>query len=256
MDHFRKRLDSQRVPWAALKRINEEFDKLFILETGSPEYTVTRDYLDVIAELPWLVYPCDRRITVACVSKRYSVLRHAREILNRDYDGLEDVKEQIIGLLSMEVLKGMGVLKGQVGGSIIFLVGLFEVGKTSIGHSVASALGRKFHWLSLCGMRDEAKIKGHHHTHSGALPGKFIQAIRKVQTANPVIILDEIEDIGTSFRGEPASVLLKVLDPGQKNEFLDHYLDVRFGLSKVLFIRTANQLDTIPGPLLDRMETI
>ena len=239
VDRFRERLESRQVPEAALKRINEELDKLSILETGSPEYAVTRNYLDVITELPWGVYSTDNLD-----------LKHAREVLDRDHDGLEDVKDRIIEFLAV------GALKGQVGGSIILLVGPPGVGKTSIGRSVAAALDRKFYRLSLGGMRDEAEIKGHRRTYIGALPGKFIQALRESKTANPVIMLDEIDKIGASFRGDPASALLEVLDPEQNTEFLDHYLDVRFDLSKVLFMCTANQLDTIPAPLLDRMETI
>ena len=237
-DRFRERLTTRQVPEPALKRINEELDKLAILETGSPEYAVTRNYLDALTDLPWGVYSTDNLD-----------LKHAREVLDRDHDGLEDVKDRIIEFLAV------GALKGQVGGSIILLVGPPGVGKTSIGRSVAAALDRKFYRLSLGGMRDEAEIKGHRRTYIGALPGKFIQAIREAGTANPVIMLDEIDKVGASYRGDPASALLEVLDPEQNNEFLDHYLDVRFDLSKVLFICTANQLDTIPGPLLDRMET-
>ena len=239
VDRFRERLETRQVPEAALKRINDELDKLSILETGSPEYAVTRNYLDVMTELPWGVYSTDNLD-----------LQHAREILDRDHDGLEDVKDRIIEFLAV------GALKGQVGGSIILLVGPPGVGKTSIGRSVAAALDRKFYRLSLGGMRDEAEIKGHRRTYIGALPGKFIQAIRDAKTANPVIMLDEIDKIGASYHGDPASALLEVLDPEQNTEFLDHYLDVRFDLSKVLFMCTANQLDTIPAPLLDRMETI
>ncbi len=239
VDRFRERLESRQVPEAALKRIEEELDKLSILETGSPEYAVTRNYLDVITDLPWGLYSTDNLD-----------LKHARTVLDRDHDGLEDVKDRIIEFLAV------GALKGQVGGSIILLVGPPGVGKTSIGRSVAATLDRKFYRLSLGGMRDEAEIKGHRRTYIGALPGKFIQAIRDAKTANPVIMLDEIDKIGASFRGDPASALLEVLDPEQNTEFLDHYLDVRFDLSKVLFICTANQLDTIPAPLLDRMETI
>ena len=239
VERFRERLIDRQVPEAARKRIDDELDKLSILEAGSPEYAVTRNYLDVMTELPWGVYSADNLD-----------LKHAREILDRDHDGLEDVKDRIIEFLAV------GALKGQVGGSIILLVGPPGVGKTSIGRSVATALDRKFYRLSLGGMRDEAEIKGHRRTYIGALPGKFIQALRESKTANPVIMLDEIDKIGASFRGDPASALLEVLDPEQNTEFLDHYLDVRFDLSKVLFICTANQLDTIPGPLLDRMETI
>ncbi|MBK9950128.1 MAG: endopeptidase La [Candidatus Competibacteraceae bacterium] len=239
VDRFRERLASKTVPEAPMKRIEEELEKLAILETGSPEYAVTRNYLDVMTELPWGVYSTDNLD-----------LKHGREILDRDHDGLGDVKDRIIEFLAV------GALKGQVGGSIILLVGPPGVGKTSIGRSVADALDRKFYRFSLGGMRDEAEIKGHRRTYIGALPGKFIQALRESKTANPVIMLDEIDKIGASFRGDPASALLEVLDPEQNSEFLDHYLDVRFDLSKVLFICTANQLDTIPGPLLDRMETI
>ncbi|HRD67909.1 MAG TPA: endopeptidase La [Candidatus Competibacter sp.] len=239
VDRFRERLETRQVPEAAMKRIDEELDKLSILETGSPEYAVTRNYLDVMTELPWGVYSTDNLD-----------LKHARAVLDRDHDGLADVKDRIIEFLAV------GALKGQVGGSIILLVGPPGVGKTSIGRSVAAALDRKFYRLSLGGMRDEAEIKGHRRTYIGALPGKFIQALRESKTANPVIMLDEIDKIGASFRGDPASALLEVLDPEQNTEFLDHYLDVRFDLSKVLFICTANQLDTIPAPLLDRMETI
>jgi ATP-dependent Lon protease len=237
-DRFRERLATRQVPEPALKRIHEELEKLAILEAGSPEYAVTRNYLDALTDLPWGIYSTDNLD-----------LKHAREVLDRDHDGLEDVKDRIIEFLAV------GGLKGQVGGSIILLVGPPGVGKTSIGRSVAAALDRKFYRLSLGGMRDEAEIKGHRRTYIGALPGKFIQAIREAGTANPVIMLDEVDKIGASYRGDPASALLEVLDPEQNNEFLDHYLDVRFDLSKVLFICTANQLDTIPGPLLDRMET-
>ena len=239
VDRFRERLETRQVPEAAKKRIDEELDKLSILETGSPEYAVTRNYLDVMTDLPWGVYSTDNLD-----------LKHAREVLDRDHDGLVDVKDRIIEFLAV------GALKGQVGGSIILLVGPPGVGKTSIGRSVAAALDRQFYRLSLGGMRDEAEIKGHRRTYIGALPGKFIQAIRDAETANPVIMLDEIDKIGASYHGDPASALLEVLDPEQNTEFLDHYLDVRFDLSKVLFICTANQLDTIPAPLLDRMETI
>ncbi len=239
VDRFRERLETRQVPDAARKRIDEELDKLSILETGSPEYAVTRNYLDVMTDLPWGVYSADNLD-----------LQHARKILDRDHDGLADVKDRIIEFLAV------GALKGQVGGSIILLVGPPGVGKTSIGRSVAAALDRQFYRLSVGGMRDEAEIKGHRRTYIGALPGKFVQAIRDAKTANPVIMLDEIDKIGASYRGDPASALLEVLDPEQNTEFLDHYLDVRFDLSKVLFICTANQLDTIPAPLLDRMETM
>ncbi len=238
-ERFRTRLESLQLPEHAQARIDDELQKLSILESGSPEYTVTRNYLDWATSLPWGLY-----------SKDKLDLRRARKILDEDHDGLDDVKARIIEFLAV------GKLKGAVSGSIVLLVGPPGVGKTSIGRSVANALGRKFYRFSLGGMRDEAEIKGHRRTYIGAMPGKFIQAIKESGTANPVIMLDEIDKIGASYHGDPASALLEVLDPEQNVDFLDHYLDLRFDLSKVLFICTANQLDTIPGPLLDRMEII
>lgn len=239
IDRFRERLEVLTVPEAAQKRIDEELEKLAILETGSPEYGVTRNYLDWISSLPWGKYSEDKLD-----------LAHARTVLDRDHEGLDDVKNRIIEFLAV------GKLKGSIGGSILLLVGPPGVGKTSVGRSIANTLGREFYRFSLGGMQDEAEIKGHRRTYIGAMPGKFIQAIKDAGTANPVIMLDEIDKIGSSYRGDPASALLEVLDPEQNSEFLDHYLDVRFDLSNVLFVCTANQLDTIPAPLLDRMETI
>jgi ATP-dependent Lon protease len=239
LERFRERLAKLTLPEPAQKRVDDEMQKLAILENGSPEYSVTRNYLDWITALPWGVYSEDKLD-----------LKRAREILDRDHDGLGDVKDRIIEFLAV------GALKGEVAGSIILLVGPPGVGKTSIGKSIAEALGRQFYRFSLGGMRDEAEIKGHRRTYIGAMPGKFVQSIKEAGTANPVIMLDELDKIGASFQGDPASALLEVLDPAQNNDFLDHYLDVRFDLSKVLFVCTANQLDTIPAPLLDRMEII
>jgi len=239
LDNFRARLEGLVLPEAAGKRIDEELQKLSVLETGSPEYAVTRNYLDWLTNLPWGKYSEDQLN-----------LKRARKILDRDHDGLDDVKERIIEFLAV------GTMKGAIAGSILLLVGPPGVGKTSIGKSIAEALGRKFYRFSVGGMRDEAEIKGHRRTYIGAMPGKFVQALKEVAVANPVIMLDEIDKLSASYQGNPASALLEVLDPAQNGEFLDHYLDVRFDLSKVLFVCTANQLDTIPGPLLDRMETI
>ncbi|MEP5567246.1 MAG: endopeptidase La [Halioglobus sp.] len=234
---FEERIAGLELPPAVAKRIQEEMHKLSVLETGSPEYGVTRNYLDWATSVPWGVHSEDNL-----------ELKNARTVLNAHHEGLEDVKERILEFLAV------GSFKGEISGSILLLVGPPGVGKTSIGRSVADALGREFYRFSLGGMRDEAEIKGHRRTYIGAMPGKFVQALKEVQVSNPVIMLDEIDKIGASFQGDPASALLEVLDPEQNSEFLDHYLDLRVDLSKVLFICTANQLDTIPGPLLDRME--
>lgn len=236
---FQARLKPMVLPPNAAKRVEEELKKMAVLEMGSPEYAVTRNYLEWLTLLPWGQY-----------SKDMIDLKQARAVLDRDHDGLDDVKDRIVEFLAV------GAMKGEVAGSILLLVGPPGVGKTSIGRSIATALGRKFYRFSVGGMRDEAEIKGHRRTYIGAMPGKFVQAIREVAVANPVIMLDEIDKIGSSFQGNPASALLEVLDPEQNVDFLDHYLDLRFDLSKVLFVCTANQLDTIPRPLLDRMEVI
>ncbi|SFC94689.1 ATP dependent PIM1 peptidase. Serine peptidase. MEROPS family S16 [Thiohalospira halophila DSM 15071] len=239
IERFQSRLEGLTVPEEAQTRIDEEIQKMQVLESGSPEYSVTRNYLDWITSLPWGVHSEDQLD-----------IPRARRILDRDHDGLEDVKRRIIEFLAV------GATRGDIGGSILLLVGPPGVGKTSIGRSVAEAVGREFYRFSVGGMRDEAEIKGHRRTYVGAMPGKFIQAVKDVGTANPVIMLDEVDKIGMSFQGDPASALLEVLDPEQNSDFLDHYLDVRFDLSRSLFICTANQLDTIPSALLDRMEVI
>lgn len=239
LDLFQGRIKKLILSDQATKKITEEMGKLAVLEHGSPEYMVTRNYLDWLTNLPWGRF-----------SKDKLDLARARKILDQDHDGLDDVKERIIEFLAV------GTMKGEVAGSIILLVGPPGVGKTSIGRSVARTLGRKFYRFSVGGMRDEAEIKGHRRTYIGAMPGKFIQAIKEAESQNPVIMLDEVDKIGASYHGDPASALLEVLDPEQNVDFLDHYLDARFDLSKTLFICTANQIDSIPPALLDRMEVI
>ena len=239
VERFEERLEGLGLSEEATARVDDELGKLSVLESGSPEYAVTRNYLDWVTSLPWGKHSEDNLD-----------LERARCILDAEHSGLEDVKERIIEFLAV------GKLRGTVSGSIILLVGPPGVGKTSIGRSIADALDRKFFRFSLGGMRDEAEIKGHRRTYIGAMPGKFIQAMKSVGTSNPVIMLDEIDKVGASYQGDPASALLEVLDPEQNSEFLDHFMDLRFDLSNSLFICTANQLDTIPQPLLDRMETI
>jgi ATP-dependent Lon protease len=223
----------------AEKVISEELDKLKTIEGASPEYQVTRSYLNWLTDLPWGIY-----------SEENHDLAEAARILDEQHYGLDDVKQRILEFIST-VIK-----RGKVSGSIICLVGPPGVGKTSIGKSIADSMGRKFYRFSLGGMRDEAEIKGHRRTYIGAMPGKFIQSLKRTEVSNPVIMLDEIDKIGASFQGDPAAALLEVLDPEQNTQFLDHYLDVRFDLSNILFVTTANVLDTIPKPLMDRMEVI
>lgn len=239
IEKFAERLKKLDVPDDVMDTIGEELDKLQALETMSAEYSVCRGYLDWLTSIPWGTYSKD------CYN-----LTKAEAILQKDHYGLQDTKEHILEFLSV------GKLSGKVQGSIICLVGPPGVGKTSIGKSIARALNRKFYRFSVGGMRDEAEIKGHRRTYVGAMPGKLIQALKYCQTMNPVIMLDEVDKMGSSFQGDPASALLEVLDPEQNCEFLDHYLDVRCDLSDVLFIVTANVLDTIPAPLRDRMDIL
>ena len=239
IEQFQQRLEGKTLPAQARKRIDEEMNKLSILETGSPEYAVTRNYLDWASSVPWGVFGQDKLD-----------LKHARKVLDAHHAGLDDIKSRILEFLAV------GAYKGSVSGSIVLLVGPPGVGKTSVGKSIAESLGRPFYRFSVGGMRDEAEIKGHRRTYIGAQPGKLVQALKDVEVMNPVIMLDEIDKMGQSFQGDPASALLETLDPEQNVDFLDHYLDLRLDLSKVLFVCTANTLDSIPGPLLDRMEVI
>ncbi len=239
LELFEQRIATLALSEEAQKKAEEELRKLAVLDPQAPEYNVSRNWLDWMTQLPW-----------GKVSTDKLDLKRARKILDKGHDGLDDVKDRILEFLAV------GALKGEVAGSIICLVGPPGVGKTSIGRSIADTLGRKFYRFSVGGMRDEAEIKGHRRTYIGAMPGKFVQALKDCETANPVIMLDEVDKIGASYQGDPASALLEVLDPEQNESFMDHYLDLRFDLSKTLFICTANQLDTIPAPLLDRMEVI
>lgn len=239
LEKFEQRIKQKKIPEAAQKVISEEMEKLQVLEPQSAEYAVCRNYLDWLTILPWGIIQEE--------SYPFSV---AEKILEQDHYGLKDVKERILEFI------GVGKLTHGVKGSIICLVGPPGVGKTSVGKSVARALNRKFYRFSVGGMRDEAEIKGHRRTYIGAMPGKLIQALKTTQAMNPVIMIDEVDKMGVSYQGDPASALLEVLDPEQNKEFLDHYLDVPCDLSHVLFMITANVLDTIPDPLKDRMEII
>jgi len=239
LELFRKKAKKLKFSEEAQKAFDEELNKLGMLDTSSPEYNVSRSYLEWLTCLPW---------GKQC-RERYN-LKTAARALNRHHSGLDDVKDRILEFITV------GARKKAVGGSIILFVGPPGVGKTSLGKAIAEAVGRPFYRFSVGGMRDEAEIKGHRRTYIGAMPGKIVQALKRVEVANPVIMIDEVDKIGSDFRGDPASALLEVLDPEQNSDFMDHYLDVRFDLSQVLFLLTANQLDTVPRPLLDRAEII
>lgn len=236
---FRSRLDGKVLPKEAQEAIDSEMEKFASLAKESSEYQITRNYLDWLTMLPW-----------GKLSKDTLRLQKAKQILDRDHYGLNDVKERILELIAV------GALRGSVQGKIICFVGPPGVGKTSIGRSIAEALGREFYRFSVGGLSDVAEIKGHRRTYVGAMPGKIIQCLKKVQTANPLILIDEVDKIGRGHQGDPASALLELLDPSQNGSFLDHYLDVPVDCSRVLFVCTANVTETIPGPLLDRMEVI
>ncbi|MDX8394587.1 MAG: endopeptidase La [Mariprofundales bacterium] len=239
IERLQKRAKKLEFTTEAREKFNEEINKLSMIDTMSPEYGVTRSYLDWLTILPWGKHCRDR----------YDLNRASRE-LNRDHAGLDDVKERILEFIAVSGRKK------EVGGSIILFVGPPGVGKTSIGRAIASALNRPFYRFSVGGMRDEAEIKGHRRTYIGAMPGKIIQALKQVKVDNPVLMIDEVDKMGSDARGDPSSALLEVLDPEQNKDFLDHYLDVRFNLSRILFLLTANQLDTVPAALLDRAEII
>ena len=236
---FEKRAKKLKFPANIKERYQSEMKKLQVLESGSPEYAVTRNYLDVVTTIPFGKF-----------AKENISLPKAREILDKDHEGLKDVKDRIIEFLAL------GALKGETKGSIMLFVGPPGVGKTSIGKSIAKALNRPFFRLSLGGVDDESVIKGHRKTYIGSMPGKMVQALRESKVMNPVIMLDEVDKLSHSYQGDPAAALLETLDPEQNSNFLDHYLDERLDLSNCLFICTANTTDSIPLPLLDRMDPI
>jgi ATP-dependent Lon protease len=238
-NELRKKLDDAKLPEDVKKAADRELDRLSKVPTASPEYSVIRTYLDWIAQLPWSKSSSDQ-----------IDIPQARRVLDEDHYDLEKIKDRIVEYLAV------GKLKNKLTGPILCFVGPPGVGKTSLGQSIAKAMGRKFIRLSVGGVRDEAEIRGHRRTYIGAMPGSIIRALRDAGTNNPVMMIDEIDKVGGDFRGDPQSALLEVLDPEQNNTFRDHYLDLPFDLSQVLFVCTANQLDTISSALRDRMEII
>ncbi|KAI1817954.1 lon protease [Poronia punctata] len=239
VERFKEKADKLAMPEAVRKVFDEEINKLAHLEPAASEFNVTRNYLDWLTQIPW-----GQR------SAENFDIQNAIKVLDEDHYGLKDVKDRILEFIAV------GKLRGTVEGKILCFVGPPGVGKTSIGKSIARALNRQYYRFSVGGLSDVAEIKGHRRTYVGALPGRAIQALKKCQTENPLILVDEIDKLGRGYQGDPSSALLELLDPEQNSSFLDHYMDVPVDLSKVLFVCTANVIDTIPRPLLDRMEVI
>ena len=239
VEKFKEKANKLAMPEAVKKVFDEELNKLAHLEPAASEFNVTRNYLDWLTQIPW-----------GQQSAENFGIKNAMTVLDEDHHGLKDVKDRILEFIAV------GKLRGTVEGKILCFVGPPGVGKTSIGKSIARALNRQYYRFSVGGLTDVAEIKGHRRTYVGALPGRIIQALKKCQTENPLILIDEVDKIGRGHQGDPSSALLELLDPEQNNSFLDHYMDVPVDLSKVLFVCTANMTDTIPRPLLDRMEMI
>ncbi len=247
-DDYRARVEGADVPDAVREALLREVGKLERASDQSPETSWIRTWLDTVLELPWAVTTEDIDDVAA-----------AREVLDADHHGLDEVKERIVEYLAVRARRaerGLQVVGGRGSGAVILLAGPPGVGKTSLGESVARALGRKFVRVALGGVRDEAEIRGHRRTYVGALPGRIVRAIKEAGSMNPVVLLDEVDKVGADYRGDPAAALLEVLDPAQNHTFRDHYLELDLDLSDVLFIATANVVDTIPSALLDRMELV
>ena len=246
IDEYRRKIDEAGMPDDVREQADKELARLERMGEQSGESSMIRTYLDWLVALPWGKKSDERLDPV-----------HAREVLDADHAGLEDVKDRIVEYIAVRKLRQeRGIEEDKRSGAILTLIGPPGTGKTSIGESIARATGREFVRMSLGGVRDEAEIRGHRRTYIGALPGRLVRALRDAGTMNPVIMLDEVDKVGADWRGDPSAALLEVLDPAQNHSFRDHYLDVEIDLSQVVFIATANIADTIPGPLLDRMEVI